>query len=141
MIILDTNVLSEIARRQPNVDVLTWMALQQSRSLFTTAISQAEIFFGIRILPDGTRKDELDRAARGLFFEDLAGRVLAFDSDAAEIYATISANRRSMGRMIRELDAQIASIAILHDASLATRNVRDFDHLGLDVINPWDFRA
>jgi toxin FitB len=141
MIVLDTNVLSEVARSKPSVVVLTWMAFQQSRSLFTTAISQAETFLGIRTLPEGARRAELEKTARGLFFEDLAGRVLSFDSDAAEIYADIAAKRRSIGRPIRELDAQIASVTLLYGASIATRNVRDFEHLGLDVINPWDFKA
>lgn len=99
------------------------------------------MFFGIGTLPAGERRRELQKVAEGIFFQDLAGRILPFDSDAAAIYATISVERRSIGRPIRELDAQIASIAILHGASLATRNVRDFEHLDLDVINPWDFKA
>lgn len=99
------------------------------------------MFFGIRTLPEGARRNELEKTARGIFFEDLADRVLSFDGDAAEIYANIAAKRRSIGRPIRELDAQIASVTLLHGASIATRNVRDFEHLGLDVINPWDFKA
>ena len=141
MIILDTNVISEISRSRPDAAVLTWTALQESRDIFTTSISQAEVFFGIRVMPAGMRRDELENTARVLFFKDLVGRVLSFDGDAAEIYATISVKRRSIGRPIQELDAQIASIALLHGASLATRNVRDFEHLDLDLVNPWDFRA
>jgi predicted nucleic acid-binding protein len=141
MIILDTNVISEVTLRQPDFNVLTWLSLQQRQLMFTTSISQAEIFFGIRVLPEGKRRQELENAARGIFFEDFAGRVLPFDSEAADIYATISAKRRSIGRPIHELDAQIASIARQHGASIATRNVRDFEYLDLDIIDPWRFRG
>jgi predicted nucleic acid-binding protein len=141
MIILDTNVISEVTLRQPDFNVLTWLSIQQRRLMFTTSISQAEMFYGIRVLPEGKRRQELENTARGIFFEDFAGRVLAFDVEAADIYATISAKRRALGRPIRELDAQIASIALLNGASLATRNVRDFEYLDLDIINPWNFRG
>ena len=76
-----------------------------------------------------------------MFFTDFAGRVLPFDGEAADHYGTLTAHRRSIGRPISQMDAQIAAIALSRGASLATRNVRDFEHLGLDVINPWDFKA
>jgi predicted nucleic acid-binding protein len=141
MIILDTNVLSEVTLLRPDVNVLTWFSVQQRRLMYVTSISQAEMFFGIRVLPMGKRRQDLEQTAQGIFFEDFAGHILAFDAEAADIYATISAGRRSIGRPIRELDAQIASIALLHGASIATRNVRDFEHMDLDIIDPWQFRG
>jgi predicted nucleic acid-binding protein len=141
MIVLDTNVISEMMTGSPHPDVATWLAFQPRQSVFTTTISQAEILAGLRVLPGGKRKERLEAQAVAMFSTEFVGRVLPFDGDAAECYADITAHRRSLGRPISQLDAQIAALAYSHHASLATRNVRDFEHLGLDIINPWDFRA
>lgn len=141
MIILDTNVISELMLRQPDPRVPAWLASRPAQSVFTTAISLGEIFRGIRILPDGRRRQDLESLARGVFHADFAERVLPFDAVAGDVFATISARRRAIGRPISEMDAQIAAIAFSRGASIATRNVRDFDHLDVEVINPWDFRA
>jgi len=141
MIILDTNVISELMLRLPKPTVFAWFEMQSARSTFITAVSLAEIFYGIRILPAGRRRQDLEDLATGIFYADFSDRVLPFDGAAGDIYASISAHRRALGRPIGEFDAQIAAIALSHGTSLATRNVRDFEHLDLDIVNPWDFSA
>lgn len=136
MIILDTNVLSELMRANADAGVLSWLASQPSPSLFTTTISEAEIRLGLAYLPAGSRRTELTHAADGLF-ADFGERVLPFNSDAAVDYAAIGAARRKAGRPISALDAQIAAIARSRGAALATRNIRDFDRCGIDLLDPW----
>jgi toxin FitB len=137
MIVLDTNVLSEILRPTPDDPVLAWLAGQPRSSLFTTTITEAELLYGVHLLPDSHRKAVLNRAVSEVFLSDFAGHVLEFDSDAAAAYAEISASRKSMGRPISQFDASIAGIARSRGASVATRNVKDFCDCGVDVINPW----
>ncbi len=137
MIILDTNVLSELLLPSPNPVVVDWLAEQTPASVFTTSITEAEILYGLRLLPEGRRRRELEAAILPIFREDLAGRVLPFDRDAADIYATIATARRTAGRPISQFDAQIAAITLSRGASLATRNEADFQEIGLEVINPW----
>jgi toxin FitB len=141
MIILDTNVISELMLRLPEPAVSAWFEMQLTQSTFTTAVSLAEILYGIRILPVGHRRQDLEVLAAGIFYTDFSDRVLPFDGHAADIYASISAHRRALGRPVGEFDAQIAAIALSQGSSLATRNVRDFEHLDLDIINPWNFSA
>lgn len=141
MIVLDTNVLSELLAPSPSPNVLAWLAAQPSAAVFTTAVTEAEILYGLALLPDGRRRQALEAAVRPIFSEDLAGRVLAFDREAAESYAVIAARRRALGRPISQFDAQIAAIAVSRGASIATRNVADFAETGAPVINPWEFRA
>ncbi|KQO79785.1 type II toxin-antitoxin system VapC family toxin [Rhizobium sp. Leaf262] len=138
MIVLDTNVISELLKTHPASSVLDWFDRQSSASIFTTAVTEAEILYGLRMLPEGRRRRELEAAILPIFSEDLRGRVLPFDSDAANIYAKIAADRRALGRPISQFDAQIAAIAISRGASLATRNVADFDLLTLEIINPFE---
>lgn len=138
MIILDTNVLSELMRPAPVAQVSEWVAKQPSTELFTTSITEAEIFFGIELLTQGKRRRELWRAAEGMFNEDLEGRVLGFESEAARPFAQIAAHRRSLGKPISHADAQIAAIARLRRAQLATRNVADFSDCGVGLVNPWE---
>ena len=138
MIILDTNVLSEILRPVPEPRVMEWLSEQPRASVFTTTITRGEILYGIRVLPAGKRRDGLWNAAMQIFDVDLDGQVLGFDSAAADDYAEISAARRAAGRSIAQFDAQIAGIALSRGAQLATRNVRDFEACGFEVINPWD---
>jgi toxin FitB len=137
MIVLDTNILSELMRVAPAPEPLTWLALQGRHTVFTTAISEAEMLYGARALPEGRRRRDLEQLVLQIFREDFPGRVLPFDSDAADRYATIVNARRAMGRPIREFDAQIAAIALSRDASIATRNTRDFEEIGLEIVNPW----
>src|SRR5580700_4125155 len=127
MIILDTNVLSELMRPNPSPQVVTWVAKQSADDLFTTAITEAEIFFGIELLARGKRYEGLRAAAEAMFTDEFAGRILSFDSDTARAFARIASQRRASGKPISHADAQIASIAQFHGSALATRNVADFE--------------
>jgi len=137
MIVLDTNVVSETLRPVPESSVLEWLANRPRASLFTTTVTRGEILYGIRLLPDGKRRRGLWDAARKIFDEDFADQVLSFDGDAADMYAEIAASRRTAGKPISQFDAMIVAMARSRGASLATRNVKDFEHCGVDVINPW----
>jgi predicted nucleic acid-binding protein len=137
MIVLDTNVLSEALRLVPDPSVLQWLANQPRKSLFTTTVTQGEVLYGIRVLSDGKRRRGLWEAATQIFSEDFAGQVLSFDSNAADMYAESAALRRISGNPISQFDAMIAAIARSRGASLATRNVKDFEDCGVDVVNPW----
>jgi toxin FitB len=138
MIVLDTNVLSETLRPRPADSVKQWMAAQAAALLYTTAISQAEILYGVALLPAGRRKLTLQEMAEAIFGQAFLGRVLPFDSAAAISFAQIAAMRRRSGRPISEADAQIAAIAHSRGATIATRNVGDFENCGLEVISPWE---
>jgi len=140
MTILDTNVLSELMRPKPSVRVVAWIAKQPTIELFTTAITEAEIFYGIQLLTKGKRQEELLAAAEAMFAEDFAGRIFGFEGDAARAFAQIAARRRTLGRPISHADAQIASIARVHGAKLATRNLTDFEGCGVEIVDPWDSR-
>ncbi|MCE7027560.1 type II toxin-antitoxin system VapC family toxin [Jiella avicenniae] len=137
MIILDTNVVSEMMSPLPEQRVTDWLNQQDIDAVFLTAISEAELRYGIAILPDGRRKTLLANSLDATLAEDFGGRILPFDRAAAEAYALIRANRRAIGRPVKELDAQIAAIAAAHGAGIATRNVKDFDDCGVTVVNPW----
>lgn len=137
MIVLDTNVVSELMRPDPQPQVLKWLSGQRRSALYTTSITKAEVFFGVALLPAGSRKAALGREARRMFDGDFVDRVLPFDSTAAEYYAEIVVARRRAGNPIETLDAQIAAIALATGATVATRNVTDFTDCGVAVINPW----
>jgi predicted nucleic acid-binding protein len=137
VIVLDTNVLSEVLRPVPQPSVLDWLANQPRASLFITTITRGEILYGIRLLADGKRRQGLWDAARKIFDADFADQVLSFDSDAADMYAEIAASRRAAGKPISQFDAMIAAMARSRGAGLATRNVQDFEACGVAVINPW----
>ncbi len=136
MIILDTNVLSELMRETPAPRVIAWLSAQAAASVFTTSLSEAEIFYGLACLPAGKRRSALEEAAAGLF-SDLEGRVLSFDSAASRSYARIAAARRKAGRPIAQADAQIAAIAGSRGAKLATRDTGDFERCGIELVDPW----
>lgn len=138
MIVLDTNVLSETLRPAPAESVSRWMKAQPSTSLFTTTICEAEIFYGLALMPRGRRRARLEDAVAATFEEDFAERILRFDSAAARAFAPIAARRRGLGRPMSEFDAQIAAIAHSRGAALATRNVEDFADCGTKVISPWE---
>ncbi|WP_081617302.1 type II toxin-antitoxin system VapC family toxin [Thioalkalivibrio sulfidiphilus] len=137
MIVLDTNVLSELMGAKPHKGVLRWLSTQPASSLYTTTVTQAEIFYGVRLLPSGRRRDGLMSAVEDMFAMDFHGRILPFDEDAAHAYAQIAVQRRQSGRPISQYDAQIAGIARSRDADIATRNVNDFVNCGIRVFNPW----
>src|SRR5246127_201634 len=126
MIILDTNVLSKTLRPTPSARVLEWMRSEPASALFTTAITEAELLYGIALLPDGRRRQSLEEVVDSIFAEDLADRGLPFDGAAAHESAHLAASRRRAGRPIAEADARIAAIARSRGAALATRNVGDF---------------
>jgi len=137
MIVLDTNVVSEALRPVPEASVLDWLANQPRASLFTTTVTRGEVLYGIRLLFDGKRRGGLWDAAQKIFSEDFAGQVLSFDSDAADLYAEIAASRRMTGNPICQFDAMIVAMARSRGATLATRNVKDFEDCGVDIIDPW----
>jgi predicted nucleic acid-binding protein len=137
MTILDTNVLSEIMKPKPATTVIDWMAAQPAANLYTTSITQAEILHGLMLLPPGRRRSALEAAATSMFAEDFGGRILGFGSDAAPTYAQIASDRRRAGRPISHFDAQIAAIARLMGAAIATRNTADFDGCGVTIVDPW----
>jgi len=137
MIVLDTNVLSEVLRPAPEQRVMAWLDRQPRASIFTSAVTQGEILYGIRLMPDGQRRKKLWQAALAIFSEEFSGRVLSFDDEAASRYADIAASRRTAGRPISQFDGMIASITRSRGATLATRNAKDFDGCGIEVVNPW----
>jgi toxin FitB len=137
VIVLDTNVLSELMRSAPEATVTHWVAAQSAADLFVTTVTQAEILHGVRLLPRGRRREAIEAAAEAMFDEDFAGRILPFSSLAAHAYAEIAVARRQSGRPIAQFDAQIAAIARSTGAAVATRNLADFEGCGIRVINPW----
>ena len=138
MILLDTNVLSELMRAKPAPEVLAWIDAQSSDELFTSSITVAEILYGVARMADGKRKEGLLQLATLMFEEDFAGRILPFDMEAAVHYAGLAAESEAKGTVVDMADAQIAAIAAVHDARVATRNVRHFDYLGVPLVNPWE---
>ncbi len=136
MLVLDTNVVSELMRPSPSSQVLVWLSGQGDSELYTTAITLAEIRYGIEHLADGRRKELLRTTADGVF-ESFAEQVLPFDGMAARRYAAIVSGRDRGGGPIDGFDAQIASICRQHQAILATRNGADFEYTGIEVVDPW----
>ena len=137
MIILDTNVISELLRPAPEPKVEHWLSAQDGLNVYLTSISEAELRYGLAIMGNGKRRAALIDAVDRILREDLAGRILPFDSNAAQSFATIAAARRAAGRPIAQADCQIASIAHTRGATVATRNTPDFEGCEIDLINPW----
>lgn len=137
MILLDTNVLSALMRTRPDPAVVAWLDGQAPESIWTTAVNVFEIRFGIELLPASRRRRTLEAAFEAMLRDDLAGHVAAFDSAAAEEAAALAARRQRIGRTVDLRDTQIAGIALARRAALATRNVRHFDGLNVDVVSPW----
>ena len=135
--LLDTNVLSELLRAAPDPNVLAWFAGQASETMFISAVAQAEMILGARLMPAGKRRAALQAALGAMFSEDFAGRILPFDSAAVPAYVEVVSTRRAAGRPISQFDAQIAAIALHAGAKLATRNVNDFENCGVSMVNPW----
>lgn len=141
MIVLDTNVVSEAIRAQPAASVASWLASRPASSLFITTITQAELLYGLELLPESMRRRGLTEAVHSIVRDDFGGRVLPFDGPAAQAYATIAAGRRARGRPISAFDAQIAAIARSRGAHVATRNVDDFTDCGVGIHDPWTSTA
>jgi predicted nucleic acid-binding protein len=137
MIVLDTNVVSELMGAAPAAAVLRWISRRSAANLYSTSITQAEILNGVLTLPAGRRRRNIQAAADAMFKGEFSGRILVFDSAAARPYAELVNDRRRRGRPISQFDAQIAAIARVAGASVATRNVADFAHTGISIINPW----
>ena len=137
MLVVDTNVLSELMRPAPDTVISSWVAERMTSSLYLAAISEAELRFGLAIKPPGRRRDGLTEGLERMLRTGFANRVLPFDSAAASAYAEIAAARQTMGRPMPEADCRIAAIARSRDMAVVTRNVRDFVDATVEVINPW----
>jgi hypothetical protein len=133
-------VLSELIKPSADKRLLAWARTRYRPDLFTTAINEAELLQGVELLAPGKRHDWLRTAIVRILREDFANRILSFDSQAARGYAIIVAARKSIGRPVGVFDAQIAAIARAHGGAVATRDLRDFEHCGIELINPWDDR-
>ena len=138
MIVLDTNVISELMRTLPSPAVTSWIAKYPKASLFFSAVGEAELRFGIAIMSAGQRRDILSSEIEIMLQEEFTNRILPFDSNAARAYAEIAASRRSAGRPVAEFDCQIAAIAHSRSMAIATRNIRDFESMGIKILNPWE---
>lgn len=137
MIVIDTNVLSEITRVRPSAAVRTWFDTQPRQELFLSAPVLAELRYGVELLPPGRRRDLLDSAIQQLVNKGFPDRVLPVDRDVAHEFGRIVAARDRLGRPLGAMDGLIAATAIVHGAAVATRDVADFMDLGIDVINPF----
>lgn len=137
MYAIDTNVASELMRPEPMPSVAEWIAERDAQELYLTAVSEAELRYGVAIMPAGKRRSALEDAMTRWFELGFAERILPFDSAAARAYAEIAAERRRTGQPIGEADCQIAAICRSRAAVLITRNVRDFKGTDVKVINPW----
>ncbi len=140
MIILDTNIISELMRPKPDPAVLSWINDQNSLVLYITTISVAEISYGISVLDIGSRRDYLEESFQKAMQESFENRVLVFDSPSAQVYGSLMAERKKRGKPLSVLDGQIAAIARVHHASLATRNTADFQDSHLCLINPFSVK-
>lgn len=140
--LLDTNVLSELMRTQPSMQVLTWFSQNARALMFTSAITQAEILTGIALLPESKRRSALAEACEAMFEQDFAGRCLPFDHFAAKQQALVVATRTRQGRPTTTEDSQIAAIALACGLTVVTRNVKDFENIdSLVCTNPWQDAA
>lgn len=137
MIVLDTNVVSELTRPSANPAVLAWVDQHRSDQVYLTAVTTAELRYGVARLPQGRRRAELAQQLQQIIETDFAGRVHPFDDEAARHYAEIVSDREGRGQPISMADGQIAAICRSTGARLATRNTKDFSATGIDAVNPW----
>ena len=137
MIVLDTNVISELMRPSASPAVESWITNHPATSLFFSTVGEAELCFGLAIMPPGRRRDALASVIEAMLRDDFANRILPFDSEAARAYAVIAASRSVAGRPIADTDCQIAAITRSRGKALATRNIRDFEDVGIDILDPW----
>ena len=136
-ILLDTNVVSELMRPVPNATVEVWLSRYEKSDFYLASVSEAELRYGIALLPSGRRKERLKTSMEAMLQRAFQDRVLSFDRKSAHTYAEIAASRKLAGRPYSVFDCQIASIASSNDCVLATRNIRDFVGMGVDLLNPW----
>ena len=137
-ILLDTNVISELMRPQPDQAVMDWFAKRTGNHFFISAITQAEIMLGISLLPAGKRKETLRLSAEAMFSQEFGGKCLPFDTHCVPHYAALVAHKRKAGLTVATEDAQIAAIALAYGYPVATRNTKDFLKIsGLTLYNPW----
>ena len=137
MILLDTNILSETMNLRPEPAVMAWIDSQAPDELWTCTIVVAEVLSGLDLMPNGKRQEILREKAEYMFSTLFANRIFPFGQEAARAFGTILRNRKTIGRPIDEMDALIAATALVHGATLATRNVSDFEGAGIPLVNPW----
>ncbi len=137
MILLDTNVLSALMHTTPDLTVAAWMDRQPAFAIWTTSITIFEIEYGLKLMPEGKRRTDLEKSIAELLAYDFRGRVAPFDLAASAVAGRLSAQRRREGRTTEDQDAMIAGIAIVRQAAIATRNVRHFEDLPIKVLDPW----
>ncbi len=140
MILIDTNVISEIMRPAPDGVVVEWFNNQDSGALYVSSVTIGEIEYGLRILPDGRKRDALRERFAGFMAHAFATRVVPYDETAARVYGDLMGTRREMGRPLNVPDGQIAAIARTRGYALATRNIKDFRHCGTELIDPFKAR-
>lgn len=140
MIVVDTNIISALMRPSPEQSVIDWLNRQETATLFVSTITLAEIGYGLHVLPPGKRRRTLEDSFEKFIAAGFEHRILVFDMGAAQLYGDIMGRRKAMGRPMGILDGQIAAIARRHHFAVATRNVRDFEECGLDVVNPFEDR-
>ncbi|MGP0019372.1 MAG: type II toxin-antitoxin system VapC family toxin [Candidatus Sulfotelmatobacter sp.] len=138
MIILDTNVVSELMRPAPERMVLRWFSSQSAEDLHVTAVTMADILYGIELISSSRRRDGVRAGAEKMFGDVFADRILPFEDRAARAFSQIASSRRRQGKPISEIDAQIAAIARVHGATLATRDPYVFEGCGVRLVNPWE---
>lgn len=139
-VLLDTNVVSELIRQLPDPAVGAWTAGHALEDLFFSAVGEAELRYGAAILTAGRRRETLVSDIERMLRDAFGNRILPFDSDAARAYANIAAMRRAAGRPIAPADCQIAAIASSRGMAVATRNVRDFKDMRIEIVDPWSER-
>lgn len=138
MMLLDTNILSEIMRPKPNVDVILWLNQQDSQSLFISSISIAEISYGLYVLPKGKRRQQLNIRFEQFVRKAFQFRLLDFDEQAASIYGKVMGEAKLTGHPMSIADGQIAAVALTKGFTLVTRNIKDFKYSGIMLINPFE---
>ena len=138
MILLDTNVVSEVMRPKPSENVLYWLNQQHSGSLFISSITIAEICYGLRVLPNGQRRQQLEERFEAFVAQGFSGSILNFDESAARAYAELMGQRKEKGCSMNLPDGQIAAVAQVNHLTLATRNIRDFIMCSIELINPFE---
>lgn len=138
MIVLDTNVVSELIRPKPSESVLEWFSRHEYDFLFVTTTTLAEIRYGLRVMPAGKRQSTLTAIFESFIAEVIQGSILDFTDAAAQVYADIAGRRKAMGQPMSMADAQIAAVALQCGCALATRNIKDFHGVGLELLNPFE---
>ncbi len=138
MILLDTNIISELMKTTPHPSVLAWINQQLNDTLFICSITVAEISYGLKVLPIGQRQKLLETRFEQFTTQAFYERILSFTTVAAHLYGEIMGYRKTLGRPLSILDGQIAAIALANNMAVATRNIKDFNDCGLELINPFN---